>query len=139
MKLNTIIPVLFRRWVLCLLLFAFFIQARASSLMPSVTNYLAKEYGTGCQNWACTQDENGRMYFGNSYGLLVYDGYCWMLHRVPGNHIVRSVFIKDDRIYVGAFEEFGYFDYSDTGELQYHSLRKYLKTFRWRIMKSGIL
>lgn len=69
--------------------------------MPAVTNYLAKDYEAGYQNWACAQGSNGEMYFGNSQGLLVYDGYRWTLHKVPGNHIVRSVYVKEDRIYVG--------------------------------------
>ena len=42
--------------------------------MPAVTNYLAKDYEAGYQNWACAQGSNGEMYFGNSQGLLVYDG-----------------------------------------------------------------
>ena len=87
---------LFKYWVVCLLLFILFIQARASSFMPAVTNYLAKDYEAGYQNWACAQGSNGEMYFGNSQGLLVYDGYRWTLHKVPGNHIVRSVYVKDE-------------------------------------------
>ena len=37
--------------------------------MPAVTNYLAKDYEAGYQNWACAQGSNGEMYFGNSQGL----------------------------------------------------------------------
>lgn len=59
---------LFKYWVVCLLLFILFIQARASSFMPAVTNYLAKDYEAGYQNWACAQGSNGEMYFGNSQG-----------------------------------------------------------------------
>lgn len=129
MKLTTIILVPSKRWMLCFLLCVFCIRGEASSFMPAITNYLAKDYGAGYQNWACAQGENGEMYFGNSHGLLAYDGYRWALHRVPGNHIVRSVYVQGDRIYVGAFEEFGYFKYSDTGVLQYHSLSMHLKNF----------
>ena len=84
MKQNTIRPMLFKYWVVCLLLFILFIQARASSFMPAVTNYLAKDYEAGYQNWACAQGSNGEMYFGNSQGLLVYDGYRWTLHKSAG-------------------------------------------------------
>lgn len=129
MKLTKITSWLSKRRILCILLFTLFLRAGASTFMPAVTNYMAKDYGAGYQNWACAQGGNGEMYFGNSHGLLVYDGYHWTLHRVPGNHIVRSVYVKGDRIYVGSFEEFGYFKYADTGELRYHSLRKYLKNF----------
>lgn len=129
MKLNTITTAFSRHWILCLLLSMLSLQAGASPFMPAVTNYLAKNYGAGYQNWACAQGENGEMYFGNSQGLLVYDGARWQLYKVPGNHIVRSVYVKDDRIYVGAFEEFGYFKYSDAGVLQYHSLSSSLENF----------
>lgn len=129
MKKNTPAPAAARHWLLYLLLSVLPLQASASSFMPSVTNYLAKDYEAGYQNWACAQGGNGEMYFGNSQGLLVFDGYRWKLHRVPGNHIVRSVHVEADRIYVGAFEEFGYFKYSETGELRYHSLSKFLKNF----------
>ena len=108
---------LFKYWVVCLLLFILFIQARASSFMPAVTNYLAKDYEAGYQNWACAQGSNGE-----SQGRLLYDGYRWTLHKVPWNHIGRSVYVKEDRIYVGAFEEFGYFKYSEAGTLRYQSL-----------------
>lgn len=129
MKINTIISIQFKRWIYSIVLSAFFVQAGASSFMPAVTNYLAKEYDAGYQNWACAQGPKGEMYFGNNHGLLVYDGHHWSLHKVPGNHIVRSVFVKGDSIYVGAFEEFGYFKYSDVGDLQYHSLSNALKDF----------
>lgn len=129
MKKNTRFPAFSRHWILYFLLSFLFIQASASSFMPAVTNYLAKDYEAGYQNWTCAQGENGEMYFGNSQGLLVYDGYRWMLYKVPGDHIVRSVYVKGDRIYVGAFEEFGYFKYSAIGTLEYHSLSKHLKNF----------
>ena len=101
---------LFKYWVVCLLLFILFIQARASSFMPAVTNYLAKDYEAGYQNWACAQGSNGEMYFGNSQGLLVYDGYRWTLHKVPGEPYCPFGVCERRRIYVGAFEEFGYFN-----------------------------
>lgn len=129
MKQNTLLRVFSRSLILYFLFSMFFLPAGASSFMPAVTNYLAKDYGAGYQNWACAQGENGEMYFGNTEGLLAYDGYRWTLHRVPGNHIVRSIYVKGDRIYVGAFEEFGYFQYSETGILHYHSLSKFLTNF----------
>ena len=92
---------LFKYWVVCLLLFILFIQARASSFMPAVTNYLAKDYEAGYQNWACAQGSNGEMYFGNSQGLLVYDGYRWTLHKVPGNNIYLRGMLKKTRKILG--------------------------------------
>lgn len=116
-------------WLLYFLLSILPLKASASFFMPTATNYLAKDYEAGYQNWACAQGKNGEMYFGNSQGLLVFDGYRWTLYKVPGNHIVRSVFVKEDRIYVGTFEEFGYFEYGEDGVLQYYSLSRLLKNF----------
>ena len=118
--------------LICLLLLSLPLSLRvcATSFMPPVTNYLVKEYHAGYQNWACTQGPSGEMYFGNSEGLLVYDGYRWSLHKVPGTNIVRSVYAKGGRIYVGSFEEFGYFEYDARGSLQYHSLCELLGHFQ---------
>jgi len=51
------------------------------------------------------------MYFGNNKGLLEFDGTIWDINKLPENKLVRSLMVdKNDRIYVGSFEEFGYFE-----------------------------
>lgn len=63
------------------------------------------------------------MYIGNNRGLLVFDGIHWDLVKLPNNLGVRALYIsKDGRIYVGSFEEFGYFEMDDENDLIYHSL-----------------
>lgn len=52
--------------------------SHASTFMPIVTNYTAKDYQAGLQNWALAQGENGEMYIGNNTGLLCFDGYIYM-------------------------------------------------------------
>lgn len=116
---------------------------RGADFIPAITNYTVKEYKGGHQNWACAQGEDGVMYFGNNNGLLVYDGFSWELHQVPGGYIVRSVFVDNDRIYIGSFEEFGYFDRDETGKMCYHSLSEELTQVIspndeiWHIVKHG--
>lgn len=90
--------------------------------MPVVTNYMAKDYRSGLQNWALGQGQNGEIYIGNNTGLLSFDGYVWAKYRMPGNRIVRSLLADGDRIYVGSYEEFGYFTRNRLGELVYTSL-----------------
>ena len=48
--------------------------SHASTFMPIVTNYTAKDYQAGLQNWALAQGKNGEMYIGNNSAatLLVY-------------------------------------------------------------------
>lgn len=119
------------------------ISAFSSPFMPLVRHYSVKDYQADNQNWSVTQSSDGIMYFGNSGGLLSYDGYQWKLIKVAGGQIVRSVFADGKRIYVGSFQEFGYFEKNQYGQLKYCSLSKKLKNYRmkndeiWKIAKVG--
>src|SRR5690554_1904126 len=95
--------------------------------IPPVYNYTTSNYNAGNQNWAIAQDKNGIIYFGNNNGLLSFDGTNWKLHTLPNNLSVKSIYIDSniskERIYVGSFEEFGYFERNETGQLIYHSIK----------------
>lgn len=95
--------------------------------IPPVYNYTTDLYSAGNQNWAIAQGNNGMIYFGNDNGMLSYDGVNWQLHNLPNHLSVKSIFIDShdnyERIYVGSFEEFGYFESNETNQLIYHSLR----------------
>lgn len=114
-----------------LLLLAF--QAMAAPripYIPQVVNYSVSEYKAGNQNWAVAQGADGLMYFGNNRGLLQFDGIRWKLYPLPNNIAVRSVYITAaNRIYVGSFEEFGYFETNKENVLVYTSLKESLKDF----------
>ena len=100
----------------------FLIQS-AMAFAPYVRNHTRDAYGAASQNWSVGQDSHGVIYIGNHDGLLEYDGCRWQLHALPGSRVVRSLWVApDDRIYVGSFEEFGYFEKNDLGECRYHSL-----------------
>ena len=51
--------------------------AGATLFKPTVTNYTSRQFEASNQNWACGQDRDGIMYFGNNDGLLVFDGTRW--------------------------------------------------------------
>ena len=88
-----------------------------------VHNYTKETYHAETQTWSISQDSAGVMYFGNNSGLLTFDGAEWRLYPVPNGSIIRTVRVGDNqRIYVGAFNEFGYFSADNRGELVYHSL-----------------
>jgi DNA-binding CsgD family transcriptional regulator len=99
--------------------------------IPPVYNYTTDLYNAGDQNWAIAQGRNGIIYFGNNNGLLSYDGVNWEMHHLPNNLSVKSIYIDSnnnyERIYVGSFEEFGYFESNETNQLIYHSLRRNIK------------
>ena len=72
-------------------------------------NYHFREYGAHAQNWAIAQDPRGVMYFGNSRGVLEYDGVEWRFVPVSNHSIVRSLAIDDSgTVFVGAVGELGY-------------------------------
>jgi len=113
-----------------------------------VENYPKEVYQAGTQTWSIDQDSRGVMYFGNNTGLLTFDSQNWRLYPVPNNSIVRSVKTgKEGRIYIGCFNDFGYFAPDERGELIYTSLlEKVPEEYRdfgevWDIMfyESGII
>jgi len=79
------------------------------------------------------QGSNGVIYVGNNNGLLSFEGVNWRLHPLPNNLSVKSIFIDSaitpERIYVGSFEEFGYFEPDQTNQLIYHSLKNLAKDY----------
>lgn len=90
--------------------------------LPIIKHYPKSEYGGGTQNWYICQDSRGFMYFANNNGLLRFDGKRWDLFPLPNNQLVRSVFCIGDTIFVGAFEEIGYFVYDRHADMVYRSL-----------------
>lgn len=105
----------------CLLSLSLPAQIKDTGL-PFINNYSRSVYQAGTQNWAITQDSQGRMYFGNNDGVLSYDGLHWELHPLPNGSIVRSVAFFNGRLYAGGFDEFGYFQPDQKGALEYISL-----------------
>jgi ligand-binding sensor domain-containing protein/DNA-binding CsgD family transcriptional regulator len=92
-----------------------------------IVNYEKRHYNAGSQNWEIRQDVQGRVYFANNEGVLVFDGIYWKLYPLPNRTIVWSIEIgSDKRIYVGGQDEFGYFSAAANGRLVYTSLKNLL-------------
>ncbi|NQX52388.1 transcriptional regulator [Pedobacter panaciterrae] len=90
--------------------------------VPYIQNYPKSVYLSGNQNWSIAKGKNGIMYFGNTQGLLTYDGKYWQQYEMPNRQIVRSVATDDNGIiYTGSFGEFGYWKI-DHKRLKYTSL-----------------
>ena len=112
------------------LVFSSLLQASPIPFSPIVRSYSVSDYNAGIQNWSIAQDERGVMYFGNNNGLLEFDGSAWRLYELPTKGIVRAIYISEDgRIYVGSYEEFGYFVRTPYNTLEYHSLKDEVKDF----------
>lgn len=88
-----------------------------------IQTWAPKTYGASPQNWAVVQDRRGVMYFGNTDGLLEYDGVSWRKIRVANGSAVRSLAVDGNgTIFVGAQRDFGYLRPDEHDELQYVSL-----------------
>lgn len=102
-------------------------SAQDIPFIPPVYNYTTGTYKAGNQNWAIAQGTDGVIYIGNNNGLLSFEGVNWKLHPLPNNLSVKSIYVDStntrERIYVGSFEEFGYFEPDETNQLIYHSIK----------------
>lgn len=129
-----------RFWLFLLVNYIAFAQGTIP-FVPPVHSYSQKEYSAGTQNWQISQDAYGVIYIANNQGLLSFDGNLWELHYLPEKKIARSVFIDANRIYVGSFEEFGYFERNEYNKLIYKSLKSKIPNYNfqndevWQIFK----
>ncbi|WP_010662637.1 ligand-binding sensor domain-containing protein [Marinilabilia salmonicolor] len=94
-----------------------------------------RQYGGATQNWGISQADNGLLYFANNDGIFEYDGARWRMlehHDNLNNNLPRSVLVDDDKIYMGATDEFGYYAPDSTGNFHYTSL-----TDEYQVEKMG--
>jgi signal transduction histidine kinase len=92
--------------------------------MPFVSYYPARVYRAEPQNWTAVRDNRGLIYFGNTSGVLEYDGLNWRLIRTRTDAIARTLFHdpQTDRIYVGSRYDIGFLDSDERGLRRYRSL-----------------
>jgi len=105
-----------------------------------VTNYSKSEYQAGNQNWDLSIAGDRLLYVANNNGLLHFNGANWELENIPSKTIIRSVLYDNDKLFVGSFEEFGYWDVNNSKLGNYHSLSSNIKNSPsnqefWRIVK----
>ncbi|WP_291855303.1 triple tyrosine motif-containing protein [Marinilabilia sp.] len=90
---------------------------------PHVINFNKHQYGGANKNWAIAMDSQGYTYFGNSIGLIEFDGVSWHLYNSLNGFAIRCIAIdKENRIFTGGYRELGYWKRNETGRLEYHSL-----------------
>lgn len=107
--------------------------------LPPVSKYSTEVYGADNQNWSITQTKDRLMFFANSQGLLRYDGEKWDLYSSPNKTILRSVFADGNKVYSGAYMDFGVWELNQNHQYTYTSLSKDLKLLEdeqfWKITK----
>lgn len=99
------------------------VQFLMGQVAPKVLNFTKVQYHGGNQNWFIDQAPNDFMLFGNSSGMMVFNGTTWVSYPLPENQIVRALSVaKSGDIYVGGYEEFGVWKRDEEGRIQYYSL-----------------
>lgn len=114
---------------LLVLLFLHGEKAFSQEFTPPIQNFSSVKYGAASQNWDISIDSIGIIYTANNEGLLSFDGQKWELHPLPSGAIVRSVYANEGRVYVGSYQEFGYWARNRKGEMMYTSLMSLLKDY----------
>lgn len=89
---------------------------------PPVLNYTPDIYGADNQNWMLSQDADKTIYVANNKGLLVFNGSHWRLYPSPNETIIRGVKAAGDKIYTGAYMDFGVWTQDSSGVLYYDSI-----------------
>jgi DNA-binding CsgD family transcriptional regulator/ligand-binding sensor domain-containing protein len=120
-------------FIICLSGFQLTAQIKSIGL-PKIVNYTKAAYSGGSQNWDIGEDNHGNLYFANTSGLIQFNGTSWNTFSIP-NKTVRSLNVdKNGKIYVGGYNEFGYFESSTSGKLIYHSISNLVSAGRRRLI-----
>ncbi len=93
-----------------------------SQELPPIENFPSSIYNAGNQNWMISQADNKYIYIANNDGLLEYDGSRWLLYPSPNNTVIRAVKVVKEKIFTGAYMEFGFWKKDPKGKLVYSSL-----------------
>ncbi len=88
---------------------------------PFITHFKeCKEIET--QNWAISQDNQNVMLFANRRGILTFDGQNWGIIKLPYIPFALNKNPFDNKVYVGANNNYGYLERNSKGFIEYKSL-----------------
>ena len=118
---------MFRPQYILFVFTVFLCKVIVSQELPPIQNFTPTDYNSESQNWAISQTSDKNIYVANNTGLLEFDGSRWTLYPSPNESIIRTVKVVDNRIYIGCYMEFGFWEKGNLGTLTYHSLSDGIK------------
>ena len=90
--------------------------------LPYIENFTSDDYKNSPQNWDILEGNDGFMYFGNTNGVVQFDGSSWNTIILENESLVRSLAKKGNKIFIGGVHEIGYLEPNELGKLKLHSL-----------------
>ena len=97
-------------------------QSPAFTIGAGVRSFVPSTYHADRQNWAIAEDNRGILYFGNTSGVLEFDGTRWRRIQLPGGHGAFALAkAADGRILVGGEGEVGWLEPDSSGSMVYVS------------------
>ena len=106
-----------------------------------IRQFTYSDYNGGTVNYTGLAGPDGILYFGNSEGLLVYDGSEWKKIIIGDDSGVSSLLISGDTLYVGGTDEIGFVLLTGESDLVYQSFipqiaNPHLLDDVWQIVKT---
>lgn len=96
------------RFIWLLLLIGVLFEAVSGQNSVQIKNYDPDSYNDFRQNWSATQDSSGILFFGNSNGLLSFDGANWhQAKHAPKGNAVLTMAGYQNRIHWGGLGDLG--------------------------------
>ncbi len=87
----------------------------------AIKNFAPRDYKALPQNLAIAQTQRGIIFFGNSSGVLEFDGISFRFHSINDKTVWSLDADTNDLVYVGADSEFGVLKPDRKGALEYSS------------------
>lgn len=100
----------------------------ASLPMNAIGVHFAKEFNEAsshnAKTWGISTAGGDYVFFATQQALFAYDGNDWKSFQINNGTDLRSVYVSrnEGRVYIGAINEFGYFEPGDDGNLVYTCL-----------------
>ncbi len=107
--------------LLLIIISVFYSDVIAQEGTPYITHFKeSKEIES--QNWSISQDNQNVMLFANRKGILAFDGQNWDLLKLPYIPFALKKSPLDNKVYVGANNNYGYLERNTKGFIEYKSL-----------------